>query len=94
MNYLASLMPMLWVCIEDFNEILTPLEKWGGRGQPSHQMKAFQQALEVCELYDLGYRGSKLMWSNYQDGLDFIKKWLDHGVANLEWSVLFLNTIF
>jgi hypothetical protein len=54
-------------------------------------MQGFKQTLEVCELYDLGYQEPKFTWSNYQDGQDFIKERLDRGVANVEWSKLFLE---
>ena len=73
----------------DYNEILYPWEKWGGRGRSNKHMKDFQQALEVCELHDLGFRGPKFTWSNCQDGYELIKERLDRGSANLEWRVLF-----
>lgn len=80
---------MPWVCIGDFNEILYPWEKWGGRGRSNQQMKDFHQALDDCKLYDLGYRGPKFTWSNCQNGDDLIKERLDYGTANLELRVLF-----
>jgi hypothetical protein len=52
-------------------------------------MSAFKQALENCELVDLGYRGPKFTWSNFWDSLDFTKERLDRGVANAEWRGLF-----
>lgn len=47
-------------------------------------MSTFRQALENCELPNLGYRGPKFTWSNCRDSLDFTKERLDQGVANAE----------
>ena len=62
LKHLAHMDSALWVCIGDFNEILTLEEKWGGRGHPNSQMEAFQQTLENCGLSDLGYWGPKFTW--------------------------------
>jgi hypothetical protein len=48
--------PTSWVCIRDFNEVLTTSEKWGGSRCLNSQMVAFRQNLEVYELTDLGYK--------------------------------------
>lgn len=64
-------------------------EKWGGGGRSNSQMTAFRQALENCELADLGYRSPKFTWSNSRDSLKFKKERLDRGVANSEWRGLF-----
>jgi hypothetical protein len=86
---LARLDPLPWLCVGDFNEVLTQTEKWGGRGRLDKQMVDFQQALEYCELFDMGYRGPKYTWSNCQESQFFIKEMLDRGVANNGWYELF-----
>jgi ribonuclease HI len=91
-KHLAQLDPIPWVCIGDFNEVLTTSEKLGGSGRANSQMVAFRQTLEFCELTDLGYRGPKFTWSNCQEGSNFIKERLDRGVANAEWRDLFPNS--
>jgi hypothetical protein len=55
-------------------------------------MQAFQQTLEECNLTDLGFKGSKYMWSNCRGGA-FIKERLDRGVANMEWRAIFPNAL-
>jgi exonuclease III len=89
MKHLAGLVPIPWVCIGDFNEITIQSEKWGGRGRANSQMVAFQQALDFCDLTDLGFIGPKFTWSNCRDNTDFTKVRLDRGVANSEWRDLF-----
>ena len=46
-----------WLCAGDFNEILYSWEKEGGVPKPQAQMDRFKEALEVCELNDLGFSG-------------------------------------
>lgn len=42
----------------DFNEILFSHEKQGGRLRVERKMTAFREALDDCDLFDLGYEGS------------------------------------
>jgi hypothetical protein len=78
-----------WVCLGDFNEILYSSEKWGGNTRTNSQMDAFQQVLNRCQLFDLGYKGAKYTWSNFREGSGFVKERLDRGVANTGWRDLF-----
>ncbi|XP_059451054.1 uncharacterized protein LOC132181841 [Corylus avellana] len=91
LKILARFSPLPWVCIGDFNEILFPSEKWGGNTRSRRLMWDFQQALEECDLTDLGFLGPKYTWNNGREEEDFIKERLDRGVANHEWRDLFPN---
>ena len=82
LKHLATLTIEPWLCIGDFNEVLTMSEKWGGGGRANSQMREFQLALETCDFSDLGYIGPKFTWSNCRDNNEFIKERLDRGVAN------------
>jgi hypothetical protein len=48
-------------------------------------MRAFQSALDDCNLADLGFSGPKYTWCNGRYGEDFSREWLDRAVANAEW---------
>jgi exonuclease III len=89
MKHLAELAPEPWVCLGDFNEVVSMEEKRGGSERHRTQMRAFQQALEECSLSDLGYSGPKYTWQNYQEGDCLVKERLDRGVANNAWRRLF-----
>lgn len=80
--------PQPWVCLGDFNEILSLFEKFGGNGRQQGLMEAFQNTLVDCGLSDMGNRGPKFTWSNCQEGAGFIKERLDRVVANQEWCGL------
>lgn len=86
---LGRLTPSPWLCIGDFNEVVSLSEKWGGGGRQNNQMRNFQSVLNDCELSDLGFRGPKYTWSNCWEGFEFIKERLDRGVANSAWCDLF-----
>jgi exonuclease III len=89
LKQLANLAPEPWLCIGDFNEVLTMTEKWGGGVRANSQMREFQITMEFCEFTDLGYSGPKFTWSNCREEQDFIKERLDRGVANSSWRELF-----
>jgi hypothetical protein len=82
LRYLANLSPDPWLCLGEFNEVVSMSEKWGGETKSSSQKGNFKSALEDCELTDLGFKGPKYTWANCCEGLEFIKERLDRGVAN------------
>jgi exonuclease III len=81
---------LLWVCIGDFNEILHSFEKQGGTPKPQIQMERFRDALNFCNLNDLGFEGDVFTWRNNQFRVEgYIRERLDRAVANPEWCARF-----
>ncbi|XP_059450845.1 uncharacterized protein LOC132181612 [Corylus avellana] len=93
LKYLAQICPKPWMCIGDFNEVMTMSEKRGANVRPRGLMQAFQHTLEECEMADLGYCGPKFTWSNCQEGVGLIKERLDRVLANHEWRSLFPDAV-
>lgn len=54
-------------------------------------MAAFQATLETCRLADMGFSGSKFMWSNMQYDDMFIKERLDRVLATSSLAQRFPN---
>ena len=52
-----------WICMGDYNEIMHAKEKEGGGVRPEGQMHKFHEAVNRCQLRDLGYMGSDFTWS-------------------------------
>jgi hypothetical protein len=50
-----------WMCIGDFNEVLHQHEHDGVGDRSLGQIVGFRDAVDVCELVDLGFEGS--MWT-------------------------------
>ena len=57
-----------WMCIGDFNAILYSTEKLSKRPPQQNQMDAFREALEGCQLEDLGFKGYPFTWNNKRPG--------------------------
>lgn len=46
-----------WLVLGDFNEIMFSHEKQGGQIRDARNMEQFGNALEDCDLFDVGFRG-------------------------------------
>ncbi|GKB50585.1 F-box domain containing protein, partial [Tanacetum coccineum] len=57
-----------WVCFGDFNEVLYAFEKVGMRGCNMRELNAFETSCHYCNLYDLGFKGCSMTWSNGRRG--------------------------
>ncbi|KAL0352330.1 UNVERIFIED_CONTAM: hypothetical protein Scaly_1621700 [Sesamum calycinum] len=53
-----------WLCAGDFIEILDQSEKFGGPPRPIWQIRKFREALDQCDLVDLGFTGTPFTWCN------------------------------
>jgi exonuclease III len=89
LEHLKQFRPQPWVCIGDFNEILTQGEKTGAVLRKERQMDQFREALEGCNLHDLGFTGAPFTWNNGRHDESFVKERLDRAVANMEWKAIF-----
>ncbi|KAG2706415.1 hypothetical protein I3760_05G103200 [Carya illinoinensis] len=80
-----------WLVFGDFNEILDNFEKYGGSLRSNTQLREFREVLEVCELRDLGFVGTRFTWSNRREGASLIMQRLDRFLANSLWCDLYPN---
>ena len=85
MRHLHACRALPWVCLGDFNEILSSDEK--NEGIPRHvtPMLAFRHTLLHSGLADLSFRGYRFTWRNVQLGAAFMEERLDRCVATMEW---------
>lgn len=54
MRYLKADCDLPWLCIGDFNEVLRREEQFGPNDREAGQINAFREAVDVCQLSDLG----------------------------------------
>lgn len=78
-----------WSLIGDFNEIMNSSEKTGGRPPISNRMNLYYNAMNFCNLMDLGFTGPPFTWSNCRQGNGLIKERLDRAWANGNWKAIF-----
>lgn len=64
-------------------------EKVGGRTEDFNFLFEFRKALEDNELIDLGWIGSKFVWTNKYSEEGNVMERLDRWVANNAWKDLF-----
>lgn len=76
-----------WVVCGDFNDVLLSDEKRGGGLAKIRRMVDFREALDDCNLKDLGFRGYKYTWSNKRLDGGFVEARLDRFVANDPWKI-------
>ncbi|KAL9422716.1 hypothetical protein AB3S75_034905 [Citrus x aurantiifolia] len=85
---LAGMFTWPWLCFGDFNEILHPNEKLGGKDRNLDMVAAFRETVKDCNLIDLGCKGYPFTWSNRRFGPQLIEERLDRflGSKDLEQS--------
>uniref|UniRef100_A0A7N2M9L9 Reverse transcriptase n=1 Tax=Quercus lobata TaxID=97700 RepID=A0A7N2M9L9_QUELO len=88
LRHLRSRSTLPWMCIGDYNEILSSSEKNGRLPKPLPPMVEFQSALLFCGLIDLGYNGYRFTWRNGRAEEAFVEERLDRACALVEWSEL------
>uniref|UniRef100_A0A2N9HFR8 Reverse transcriptase domain-containing protein n=1 Tax=Fagus sylvatica TaxID=28930 RepID=A0A2N9HFR8_FAGSY len=85
MDKLHSLDNAPWLCMGDFNEILSLSERSGEFLGSTRRMQDFCAVVNRCGLIDLGFRGIPFTWENRSDGEALIQKRLDRALANAAW---------
>ena len=53
-----------WVCIGDFNQILSSQDQEGGLEPNFNRISLFRSALDECGLLDLRFSGPRFTWDN------------------------------
>ena len=77
-----------WLCCGDFNEILFNCEKEGGPPRAESSMLKFREALEECDLHDLGFVGDGFTWRNHHHWTaSYVRERLNRAVANSAWQI-------
>ncbi|KAF7114851.1 hypothetical protein RHSIM_RhsimUnG0075100 [Rhododendron simsii] len=78
-----------WMCIGDFNQVLSVEDKRGGNIPKLGRIRVFREMLEDCGLTDLECKGPRFMWRNNRNEGDFIMERIDIAFANARWRETF-----
>jgi len=68
LEHLKTFVEGPFLCFGDFNTILHSSEKQCTKQPHTAQIDAFRQALDICQLEDLGYKGYPFTWTNKRPG--------------------------
>ncbi|KAF4354333.1 hypothetical protein F8388_022995 [Cannabis sativa] len=72
-----------WLCIGDFNEIVSLAEKVGGRIKSAGAMEEFREVINDCRLIDFSSSKTDLTWCNEHESNPIMER-LDRGLCNDE----------
>lgn len=71
-----------WMLVGDFNIVLNPCDKHGGRVVGSSSIGGLQGIVDDFGLIDMGFTGHPYTWSKRRRGKANIQERLDRGFAN------------
>ncbi|XP_057432685.1 uncharacterized protein LOC130725478 [Lotus japonicus] len=77
-----------WLCIDDFNDILSPADKLGGDLPDMGRMQVATRACSDCDLHDVDFTGKRHTWSNNRPKLGTVQERLDYALVNSAWESL------
>lgn len=80
-----------WVCVGDFNESMHNGVKERGSRCPASQMANFCEAINTCQLCDLGYIRQDFTWSRKFGNRGWIRERLDRALVSVGWTRRFLG---
>lgn len=89
LRHLHSRDTLPWLCMGDYNEILSSNDIQGRHPRSLGRMEDFRSALLHCGLIDLGLIGNIFTWRNGRLGNEFIQERLDRACATIEWRDMF-----
>ena len=79
LKHLSTRISSPWVCIGDYNEILSSEETEGRLPRLEHLMQNFSSTLLYCGLIDMGFTGNMFTWENGREGEAFVNSsYSDH----------------
>ena len=97
LNRLNGMDQLPWLCMGDFNEILSVDEHVGEVPGMYGRMEDFNEMVNRCGLLDMGFRGVPFTWDNRRTGEGFVQKRLDRrwpSLLGLNASILVRSAMF
>ncbi|XP_074305507.1 uncharacterized protein LOC141640720 [Silene latifolia] len=85
MRDIKPLSTLPWLMIGDYNQILFEHEKKGGPPREQRLMDEFREAMNDCELLDIGFSGNNYTWWNRRSGPAAVYERLDRALATVSF---------
>ncbi|KAM1128830.1 hypothetical protein ACFX13_039436 [Malus domestica] len=71
-----------WICLGDFNEVLSVDEQLGGNQLKESQMDGFREAVHACQLIDMGFVVNSYTWTDNREH----EEESCEGIISLAWN--------
>lgn len=78
-----------WCIVGDFNDIMVADEKYGRCTHHRKFLHGFTDAINDCQLMDLGFIGNMFTWERSKGTARWVQERLDRGLANRQWKDMF-----
>ncbi|KAL8527689.1 hypothetical protein ACS0TY_005506 [Phlomoides rotata] len=80
-----------WVCIGDYNDLLSSSDKRGRVEHPQWLFSGFRDAVNDCGLVDVPLTGYSFTWFRGRNPNIIMEEHLDRAMANASWHARFSN---
>ncbi|XP_062028816.1 uncharacterized protein LOC133744789 [Rosa rugosa] len=75
-----------WICVGDFNELVSNDEKEGGIPWHWNRIRYLKNFMDRHGLFDLSFTGPKFTWENCkEEAEEIIRERLDRAIGNADW---------
>lgn len=85
MRHLATVDNLPWLCIGDYNDLLSEFDKKGGDLHPQWLYRGFREAIMDCDLSDVPLSGYGFTWFRGRNAASRIEERLDRAMCNPLW---------
>lgn len=82
-----------WFLGDDFNDILHPDDKKGGRPRTEASCKGFRELIKMMPIEEIRFQGRGWTWANNWDDEGFIEVRLDRFFGSTQWLVDHLTIV-
>lgn len=89
MRFLKADCDLPWLCIGDLNEVLRVEEQFGPKQRDMAQINLFREAVDVCQLCDLGYIGLDWNFERKVNNGEYCRVRIDRALATADWCAMF-----
>lgn len=89
LRHLASVDNLPWVCIGDYNDLLSEQDKKGRVEHPQWLYSGFREAIFYCNLTDISLSGYSFTWFRGRNIGNRVEERLDRAMANPAWHSRF-----
>ncbi|KAF7142855.1 hypothetical protein RHSIM_Rhsim05G0135000 [Rhododendron simsii] len=86
---IARLESLPWLCMGDFNQVLTVDDKFGGHLPSQNALSSLHDMISADGLVDLEFKGHIFTWRNNRSEGSFIMERIDMAFANSGWRELY-----